>query len=71
MRDLGYVDQLDLSGLTFSDWLDVLAEPENDDVLVDFLGTNHAAVLNDAGSTLLVTFEQFSKLDQTTGHPRS
>ncbi len=71
MRDLDYVDQLDLSGLTFSDWLDVLAETENDDVLVDFLGTNHAAVLNDAGSTLLVTFEQFSKLDQTTGHPRS
>ena len=49
MRDLTYADQLDLSNLTMSEWLDALNDLDSDDIFVEYLGKNHGAVLQETG----------------------
>ena len=73
MRDLAFGDQLDLADLGFSDWLDRLAQVDSDDVFVEFLGKNHGAILQDHGTSLIVTFEKYAEIAQRQkkGHPLS
>ena len=71
MRDLAYADQLDLSNLTMSEWLDALNDLDSDDIFVEFLGNNHGAVLQENGPVLIVTFETYSDFAkrESLAHP--
>ena len=71
MRDLTYADQLDLSNLTMSEWLDALNDLDSDDIFVEYLGKNHGAVLQENGPVLIVTFETYSAFAkrESLAHP--
>ena len=45
MRDHGVFEPGDLSGLDFQTWLAKIDVAASDDVFVDYLGPEHAAVL--------------------------
>lgn len=62
MRDTRFVDHIDLTGLDFQTWLDRLSDLDSDDLFVDYLGPNHAAVLLEQGDTLVVTFEKYADI---------
>ena len=71
MRDLAYADQLDLSNLTMSEWLDALNDLDSDDIFVEYLEKNHGAVLQENGPVLIVTFETYSAFAkrESLAHP--
>ena len=57
MRDGLDVINHNRSGLRFQACLEDLNDQSNDSCIVDFLGPEHGSVMLEAGSTLLVYFE--------------
>ncbi|MEM7733318.1 MAG: phosphoadenosine phosphosulfate reductase [Pseudomonadota bacterium] len=71
MKDLSSLLQADLSGLDWDAWCERLDDLAGDDGYCDPLGPEHAALLIEKKPVLLVTFESFDRLIQTSqmGHP--
>ena len=57
MRDGFDVINQNRSGLQFQAWLDDLNDQSKDTCIVDLLGPEHGSVMLEAGSSLLVYFE--------------
>lgn len=66
MHDSGDIFEADLSGLDWQDWLDRAEALAGEDGYCQPLGERHAALLFERKPVLLVTFENFERLEATS-----
>ncbi|MFZ9119499.1 MAG: hypothetical protein ACO20S_13165 [Paracoccaceae bacterium] len=56
MRDTGSMLQENFSDLSFDEWLETINTYEDENCTVDFLGPDHAAIMQESGKNLIVHF---------------
>jgi len=63
VRDTGSMLQENFSDLSFDEWLETINTYEDENCTVDFLGPDHAAIMQESGKNLIVHFENHQDIN--------